>query len=120
MGIALYWFKDYKISKYKDAYFDDYYDFRLVECNSTSHGARNVRLIRNLFLLVTNKTFPTIPGCSFISSTDFCLDLIEPNNMLIYCNKILKNPKVDSLNLRSEFEWFKKYSEEGYYIAYEY
>lgn len=119
MGIALYWFKDYKISKYKDVYFNGYYDFRLIECNSTSHSSRNVRLVQDLFFSITNKAFPMIPGCSFINSTDFCSDLIEPNDMLKYCNEILKNPTVDLLNLRSKFEWFKKYSEQGYYVAYE-
>lgn len=120
MGIALYWFKDYKISEYKDVYFNGYYDFQLIECNSTSHSSGNVRLVQDLFFSVTNKAFPMIPGCSFINSTDFCSDLIKPNDMLKYCNEILKNPIVDLLNLRSRFEWFKKYSEEGYYIAYEY
>lgn len=35
------------------------------------------------------------------------------------CKKILENSDVDTVDMRDRIEWFKKLSDEGYYLSYD-
>ena len=47
------------------------------------------------------------------------LDLIEPQVMSDVCAKILENSDVDEVDMRHRIEWFKKLSDDGYYLSYD-
>lgn len=42
-------------------------------------------------------------------------NLINPKEMIEICNKILADTEV---NMRHRIEWYKRLSEEGYYLTY--
>jgi hypothetical protein len=46
-------------------------------------------------------------------------DLIEPKVVSEVCAKILVNSDVDEVDMRYRIEWFKKLSDEGYYLSYD-
>lgn len=36
------------------------------------------------------------------------------------CQRILDGREIDKVNMRSRIEWFKKLSDQGYYLSYDY
>lgn len=125
MGLDFRWFKDYKILNSGETYqafghcYYDEYSIEYIDCSFVSHSYYNVALVKELFEKVIGIQFPRLPNEEWIDSKDYKLKLIKPIDMSKYCEKILNNTKVDNINMRSRFEWFKDLSDKGYYIAYD-
>lgn len=124
MGLGFRWFKGYKIldsgetyQAFRYCYYDEY-SIEYIDCGSTSHSYYNVSLVKELFEKIIGIQFPKLPNEEWIDSKNYKLKLIEPIDMLKYCEKILEGTEVDVIDMRSRFEWFKHLSDEGYYIAY--
>lgn len=117
MSIGFNWFKSYKIEDYSQPYCDD---FRLtyIGGDSTSHSGGNIGKVQDLLEKYTGKRIPTVCD-DWISSTDYDLNLIEPNEMSEMCSKVLATTEVDEVDMRDRIEWFKKLSDEGYYLTYD-
>lgn len=116
MGLGFNWFKEYKIEE--SEYFPDQYCVKLLECDSTSHAYQNESLVQDLFMNKFNISIPILPNEELIDSEDYDLELIEPEQMSEYCSVILNSTEIDNINVRNRIEWFKKLSDEGFYIAY--
>lgn len=127
MGLGFNWFKEYEIKSYGESFnidyapyfsYEDYY-ISFLDGGSTSHSYHNVSIVQDLVYEVSGKYIPRLPYELSIDSKDYKLELIEPTEMLEICNKILSGTKVDEIGMRDRFEWFKQYSSDGYYIAYD-
>lgn len=117
MSIGFNWFKSYEIEDYSQPYCDD---FRLtyIGGDSTSHSGGNIGKVQDLLEKYTGKRIPTVCD-DWISSTDYDLNLIEPSEMSEICSKVLATTEVDEVDMRDRIEWFKKLSDEGYYLTYD-
>lgn len=118
MSIGFNWFKKYEIIHCVPDHLYDWYELNYLDGNSTSHSAGNVIKVQNLIEKYSGKRIPTISE-EWINSVDYELDLIEPNEMVEICNKILSSTEVDEVGMRHRIERFKKLSEEGYYLTYD-
>ena len=118
MSIGFNWFKRYEIIHKKPEHWNDWYELNYLDGNSTSHSASNVIKVQNLIEKYSGKRIPSISE-EWIDSLDYELDLIDPNEMVEICNKILSNKEVDEVDMRDRIEWFKKLSDEGYYLTYD-
>lgn len=125
MGLGFRWFKDYKILDSGETYqafghcYYDEYSIKYINCDSTSHSYYNVSLVRELFEKTIGVQFPKLPNEEWIDSKNYKLKLIEPIDMSKYCEKILEGTEVDAIDMRNRFKCFKKLSDQGYYIAYD-
>lgn len=125
MGLGFRWFKDYKILDAGESYlafgfcYCDRFSIDFIDSDATSHSYYNVSLIRDLFERTVGISFPRLPNEDRIDSKNYKLDLINPSDMSKYCKIILNGTEVDDIDMRSRFEWFKKLSDDGYYIAYD-
>lgn len=118
MSIGFNWFKEYEIVHDRLDYCYDNYRIIYNDGNSTSHSSRNVIKVQNLIEKYSGKRIPLIyEEC--IDSIDYKFDLIEPNEMIEICNKILANTECDEVGMRNRIERFKKLSEDGYYLSYD-
>lgn len=126
MGLGFRWFKDYKILDAGESYlafgfcYYDEFSIDFIDSDATSHSYHNVSLVRDLFERTVGISFPRLPNEDRIDSKNYKLDLINPSDMSKYCEIILNGTEVDDIDMRSRFEWFKKLSDDGYYIAYDY
>ena len=118
MSIGFNWFKKYEIIHRVVPPFYDWYELSYLDGDSTSHSAGNVIKVQNLIEKYSGKRIPSISE-ECIDSVDYELDLIEPNEMVEICNKILSSTEVDEVCMRDRIERFKKLSEEGYYLTYD-
>lgn len=120
MSKGFNWFKNYKITHMlADHYWYSYYSLSYIDGGSTSHSAGNIIKVQNLIEKYGNKTIPIVNE-EWIDSVDYDLELIEPKEMVEICNKILANTECDEVYMRNRIEWFKKLSEEGYYLTYDF
>ena len=126
MGLGFRWFKDYKILDAGESYlafgfcYYDEFSIDFIDSDTTSHSYYSVSLVRDLFENTVGISFPRLPNEDRIDSKNYKLDLINPSDMSKYCEIILNGTEVDDIDMRSRFEWFKKLSDDGYYIAYNY
>jgi hypothetical protein len=126
MGLGFRWFKDYKILDAGESYlafgfcYYDEFSIDFIDSDATSHSYYSVSLVRDLFENTVGISFPRLPNEDRIDSKNYKLDLINPSDMSKYCEIILNGTEVDDIDMRSRFEWFKKLSDDGYYIAYDY
>lgn len=116
MSIGFDWFKEYKIEDHSDCWHTDF-ELHYIEGGSTSHSAGNVIIVQNLLEKYGGKRIPSV-NRDWIDSVDYDLGLIEPNEMSNMCSKALATSEVDEADMRDRVEWFKKLSDEGYYLAY--
>ena len=119
MSIGFNWFKEYEIIYHKLNYWCDYYSVFYDGGDSTSHSSGNIIKVQNLIEKYGGKRIPQVNEYA-INSTDYKLDLIEPSEMVEICDKILANTECDEVDMRDRIEWFKKLSEEGYYLTYDF
>lgn len=119
MSIGFNWFKEYEIVYHKLNYWCDYYSVFYDGGDSTSHSAGNIIKVQNLIEKYGGKRIPQVNE-EGINSTDYKIDLIEPTEMVVICDKILANTECDDVDMRYRIEWFKKLSEEGYYLSYDF
>ena len=118
MGLGFNWFKGYKIVCCNNGYWYDDYQLYYNENDSTSHSYGNVTKVQNLIEKYSGKRIPQINEYA-IDSVDYKIDLIEPIEMVEICNRILANTECDEVDMRDRIEWFKKLSEDGYYLSYD-
>lgn len=119
MSTGFNWFKEYKIEK--DEYFlaDGYYKVIYIDGGNTSHSAGNIGKCQDLLEKYGGKRIPYV--CEdWIHSLDEKLKLIEPSEMSDMCRKVLETKEIDDVDMRDRIEWFKKLSDEGYYLTYDY
>lgn len=122
MGLGFNWFKKYQIIiQDRGGFISEPYcsDVILTGGNDTSHAYSSACDIKHLFQKITGLEFPTINTYSIHSESDD-LGLIEPAEMVKYCDMILAGKEVDAFDERDRFEWFRQLSEQGYYLAYDY
>ena len=120
MSIGFNWFKNYEITHmFANHYWYSYYSLTYFDGNSTSHSSGNITKVQNLIEKYGNKRIPRINE-EWIDSVDYDLNLINPEEMVEICNKILAGTEVDKVDMRHRIEWFKKLSEEGYYLTYDF
>lgn len=118
MSTGFNWFKEYEIVRNRlDYWYDDYRIF-YDDGDSTSHSSGNIIKVQNLIEKYSGKRIPQVNECA-IDSIDYKIDLIEPAEMVGICNKILANTECDEVDMRDRIEWFKKLSEDGYYLSYD-
>ena len=120
MSIGFNWFKKYRIiNRLPESTLFDWYGIEYLDGDSTSHSAGNIIKVQNLIEKYSGKRIPTVNE-DFIDSVIYKLDLINPEEMVEICNKILANTECDEVDMRDRIEWFKKLSEEGYYLTYDF
>ena len=120
MSIGFNWFKNYRII-HKIPYnpLFDWYGVEYLDGDSTSHSTGNIIKVQNLIEKYSGKIIPSVNE-ELIDSPIYKLDLINPEEMVEICNKILADEEVDKVDMRHRIEWFKKLSEEGYYLTYDF
>lgn len=120
MSKGFNWFKKYEII-HKIPYnpYFDWYGIEYLDGDSTSHSVGNIIKVQNLIEKYSGKRIPVVNE-DWIDSVIYKLDLINPEEMVEICNKILADEEVDKVDMRHRIEWFKKLSEEGYYLTYDF
>lgn len=113
MSIGFNWFKTYEIYLVDEFY--DYYSLRYLGGDSTSHSPGNVIKVQDLLEKYGGVRIPQV------NSYDVYYEptLIEPEAMSEACVKVLQSAEVDEVDMRYRIEWFKKLSDEGYYLTYD-
>ena len=119
MSIGFNWFKEYEIICHAANHWYCWYQVIYDGGDSTSHSAGNIIKVQNLIEKYGGKRIPQVNE-EGINSTDYKIDLIEPAEMVEICNKILANTECDEVDMRGRIKWFKKLSEEGYYLTYDF
>ena len=115
MSIGFYWFKDYQLYLY-DEYYGEY-ALEYLDGDSTSHSAGNIIKVQDLLEKYGGVRISSIR--TYDVDENYELDLINPKLMSEICERILKNSDVDEVDMRDRIEWFKKLSDEGYYLTYD-
>lgn len=117
MSIGFNWFKEYTIEHHDSGYWYDWFDLHYCGGGSTSHSAGNVIKVQTLFEKYGGRTIPTVDE-EYINSINYNLDLIDPSEMIIMCDKVLASSECDEIGMRDRVEWFKELSKRGYYLTY--
>lgn len=119
MSTGFNWFKEYKIEKDIYLYPEEYYKITYIGGDNTSHSAGNICKCQDLLEKYGGKRIPYV--CEdWLYSINEKLELIEPSEMSEMCQKVLETTDVDEFDMRERIEWFKKLSDEGYYLTYDY
>lgn len=115
MSIGFNWFKDYQFYLF-DEYYGEY-ALEYLDGDSTSHSAGNIIKVQDLLEKYGSIRIPSV--CRHWDTSDYKLELIEPNKMSDICAKILDDTEVDEVDMRDRIKWFKKLSDDGYYLTYD-
>lgn len=94
-------------------------DIEYIGGGSTSYSGYNIGLAQDLIEKYSGKRIPIIQG-EWFDSEDQDLHLIDPAEMTEICQRILDGDEVDKVDMRSRIELFKKLSDQGYYLSYDY
>lgn len=113
MSRGFNWFKDTEIYL-ADEYYHDY-KLRYLDGGSTSHSPGNITKVQNLLEKYGGITIPYIDRYGVCDKPD----LVEPRVVSEVCEKILQGTEVDEVDMRDRIEWFKKLSDQGYYLSYD-
>lgn len=117
MSTGFNWFKQYEIRHCEPDRWYDWYELHYLDGNSTSHSAGNIIKVQNLLEKYGDIRIPYIQRLN--RDDEGKPNLIEPKVMAEVCTKILENSDVDEVDMRDRIEWFKKLSDEGYYLSYD-
>lgn len=118
MGVLFHWFKDIKVQIESYHPMCEIADIVYIDGDSTSHSYGNRSKLQNLFREKCGVEIPTIYE-SLINSENYKFDLVEPSDMVEYCDKLLSTKECNIDRFRERIEWIKSLSLQGYYIAYE-
>ena len=113
MSTGFNWFKTYEIYCI-DEFYDDY-SLRYLGGNSTSHSSGNIIKVQDLLEKYGGVRVPQVNRHDVYDEPT----LIEPEVMSEACVKVLQSTEVDEVDMRDRIEWFKKLSDEGYYLTYD-
>lgn len=94
-------------------------DIEYIGGGSTSHSGHNIGLVQNLIEKYSGKRIPAIQE-EWFDSENQDLHLIDPKEMTEICQRILDGSEIDKIDMRSRIELFKKLSDQGYYLSYDY
>ena len=94
-------------------------DIEYIGGCSTSHSEYNIGLVQDLIEKYSGKRIPAIQW-EWLDSEDQDLHLIDPKEMTEICQRILDGSEIDKVDMRSRIELFKKLSDQGYYLSYDY
>lgn len=94
-------------------------DIEYIGGGSTSHSGHNIGLVQNLIEKYSGKRIPAIQE-EWFDSENQDLHLIAPKEMTEICQRILDGSEIDKIDMRSRIELFKKLSDQGYYLSYDY
>ena len=118
MSRQLFWFTGYEIKSNNEPF--GVSELILKNEHSVSHSNGNSNLAIDYFNTRFLQTFPTIPDRLQLGSDDFDLsELIPPKIMKELCEVVLQDNYINNPVLKERFNWFKEFSEQGCYIAYE-
>lgn len=117
MSTGFNWFKEYEIIHFEEDHWYDWYELNYLDGNSTSHSAGNITKVQELLEKYGNIRIPSIQRLN--RDNDNKPNLIEPKIMSEVCVEILGNSDVDKVDMRDRIKWFKKLSDEGYYLSYD-
>ena len=115
MSIGFNWFKDYQLYLF-DEYYEEY-ALEYLDGDSTSHSAGNIIKVQDLLEKYGGIRIPSIR--TYDVDENYELDLINPKLMSDVCERILNGSEVDEVDMRDRIEWFKKLSDDGYYLTYD-
>ena len=120
MSCGFNWFKSYEITIHRGTAMWEY-DEKILDYiggGSTSYSSHNIAVVQDLIEKYSGKRIPEIE-VAWLESEDEDLHLIDPKEMSEICQKILNGTEVDNIDKRDRIEWFKKLSDEGYYLSYD-
>lgn len=120
MGRGINFYKDVKLVKHeeKDVFGDyDWNELKYIDNHSISWSYGNTYRLGLLFEKYTNLSLPII----LCEDDNDCLeDLIKPEDMVKYCDKVLNNATGEELEeWGNRVEYIKEISEKGYYVSYD-
>ena len=113
MSRGFNWFRDCEIYL-ADEYYQEY-NLRYVGGHSTSHSPGNITKVQTLLEKYGGVSIPYVDTYNVFEKPD----LINPSIMSDACNKVLQSSEVDEVDMRDRIEWFKKLSDDGYYLSYD-
>lgn len=114
------WFKSYEVIKNDYGHWYENYSIKYIGGNNTSHSAGNIIIVQNLIEKYSNGKRIQSVCEDWINSEDYkIIDLIEPREMSVICDKILSGKEVNEFDMRDRIEWFKELSDKGYYLTYD-
>lgn len=117
MGVLMHWFKDIKV-QIETYPMCELTNVVYLDGDATSHSYGNRSRLQDLFWNECGTYIPTIYEY-YIDGEDYKSNLIEPSDMVKYCDKILSGEECDIQDFRERVEWIKSLALQGYYIAYE-
>ena len=113
MSRGFNWFRDCEVYLADEFYHE--YNLKFIGGDSTSHSCGNIIKVQSLLEKYGGVSIPYIDTYNVSNKPE----LIEPSMMVSACNKVLQTSEVDEVDMRDRIEWFKKLSEQGYYICYD-
>lgn len=113
MSRGFNWFKGYEIYLADELYHN--YNLRYIDGGSTSHSPGNITDVQDLLEKYGGITIPYVETIDVYDIPEF----IEPKTMSEVCDVILHTAEVDEVDQRDRIEWFKKLSDDGYYLSYD-
>ena len=115
MSTGFNWFKNYEIYLSSDYYGDCALCY--LDGDSTSHSSGNIIKVQRLLEDYGGISIPYV--LTHDIQKEYKPQLINPKVMSDVCKKILDGTDVDAVDMRHRIEWFKKLSDEGYYLSYD-
>ena len=113
MSRGFNWFEDYEIYLADEFYRE--YNLRYLGGDSTSHSSGNITKVQYLLEKYGGVTIPYIDTYNVSDIPEF----VEPDVMSEACAKVLQSSEVDEVDMRDRIEWFKKLSDQGYCLSYD-